>query len=409
MRSVNLGVSFGKDAPLILCSLLTMLMPIGASALEWLDGKVQVHGFVGQGVTYTDHYQVFGTSNDVSLDFREMGINTSVKLLPNLLISAQGLYRDAGASDTQGLRLDFAQIDYSVPLLDSSLVVGTRGGRVKIPFGLYNDTRDVVWTRPTVLLPQSIYLDTLALRQAQIAADGGILYSRYTHGDHRFGVEFLAAELQDNTGGTAAFLTGLPAATSLGGRPLLLGRAVYEWKGGRGRLMATVADVDRDFHSSVPMIASNNGNVKLSIPLFSAQYNAEHWSLTTEYAWIDSERTGFFPGMQKNTSENFYVQGEYRFTQDFSGVLRYDVFHVNREDRDGKQLSEMTGLPRHRFYARDLTVGLRWEFARNFLLAADYHHVTGTAWLNTTENPDLMNGGGVSDWNLFMTMLSFRF
>lgn len=426
MRSVNFDVIFGKAAPMIFCSLLALLMPTAVAALEWLDGKVQVHGFAGQGVTYTDHNQVFGSSRDVSLDFREMGLITSIKPLPNLLISAQGLYRDAGASDTQGSRLDFAQADYSVPLLDSALVLGVRGGRVKIPFGLYNDTRDVLWTRPSVLMPQSIYFDTLALRQAMLAADGGILYGRYTYGEHRFGWEFLAAEPQDSTGGATSFLTGIPnsplipkANGSLGGRPLLLGRAFYEWMGGRGKLMFSIVDLDRDFKSE--SMFYQNGNTKVTYPLFSAQYNAERWSLTAEYGWINSERTGYstaatafiqgLPTWKQNISENFYVQGEYRFTSDFSAVLRYDVLHLNRDDRDGSKMSQLTNgtIAPHRFYARDLTAGIRWEFARNFLLAADYHYVNGTAWLNETDNPTLNNPDTSSHFSLVTAMLSFRF
>jgi hypothetical protein len=426
MRSVNRRLGFGRTGPMILCSVLILLMPVTASALEWLDGKVQVHGFAGQGATYTDHNQIFGTSRDVSLDFREMGINTSVKLLPNLLISAQGLYRDAGASDRQGVRLDFAQADYSVPLLDSSLVLGVRGGRVKIPFGLYNDTRDVLWTRPSVLLPQSIYFDTLALRQAMIAADGGMLYGRYTYGEHRIGWEFMAADPQDGTGGATGFLTGIPnspmfpkADGSLDGRPLLLGRVFYEWMGGRGKLMFSVVDLDRDFRSG--SMFYQNGNTQVTYPLFSAQYNAESWSLTAEYGWIDSERSGystattaFLPGLptwKQNTSENFYLQGEYRFTADFSAVLRYDVLHLNRDDRGGNEMSRLSGglAPSHRFYARDLTAGVRWSFARNFLLAADYHYVNGTAWLNESDNPNLTSPETSSHFSLVTAMLSFRF
>jgi len=423
MRTVNRRLRFTTAAPMIFCSALALLTPTPATAVEWLDGKVQMHGFAGQGATYTDHNQVFGTSRDVSLDFREMGLTASVKPLPNLLISAQGLYRDTGASDTQGTRLDFAQADYSVPLLDSSLVLGVRGGRVKIPFGLYNDTRDVLWTRPSVLLPQSIYFDTLALRQAMIAADGGVLYGRYTHGEHRFGWEFLAAEPQDSTGGATAFLTGIPAnhplipkaEGSLGGRPLLLGRTFYEWMGGRGKLMFSIVDLDRDFRSTSAFY--QNGNTKVTYPLFSAQYNAEKWSLTAEYGWIASDRAGYQPFLQNlptwksNTSENFYVQGEYRFTQDFSAVLRYDVLHLNRDDRDGRELSRLTGgaVPAHRFYARDLTAGVRWSFARNFLWAADYHYVNGTAWLNETDNPNLASPQTSSHFSLVTTMLSFRF
>jgi len=408
MKSVNNIVNLRQSVYMAMIAVSGLLGPVNAPALQWRNGDWQVHGFLSQGFTYTDHHQVFGTSEDGSLDFREMGVNGSVKLLPNLLVSAQGLYRDAGASDNLGTRLDFAQVDYNAPLLNSKLVLGARGGRVKVPFGLYNDTRDVLSTRPTVLLPQSIYFDTLALRQAMISADGGVLYSSYTQGNHRFGFELMTAEPRDDVGGAPAFLTGIANPQGeLSGRPMFIGRAAYEWMGGRGRLMFSIVDLDRDFHSA--SAATPSGNIKVQYPLFSAQYNAEKWSLTTEYGWIDTQRTGFLPVAQKNTSENFYVQGEYRFTQAISGVLRYDVFHVNRDDRDGKTLSGLTGLPRHQFYARDLTTGVRWEFADNFLLAADYHYINGTAWLNTTDNPDLLRGIGDSDWNLFTTMLSFRF
>jgi hypothetical protein len=408
MNPLNGLFNLSNIVPRIMFAALTLLLPFNASALEWHNGDWQMHGFLGQGFTYTDHNQVFGTSRDGSLDFREMGVNASAKLRPNLLVSAQGIYRDTGGSDTLGTRLDFAQIDYSAPLFDSALVLGVRGGRVKVPFGLYNDTRDVLWTRPTVLLPQSIYFDTLALRQAMISADGGLLYGRYTYGEHRLNLEFMTAQPQDNTGGAPEFLTNIPHAQGeLSGRPMFIGRALYEWMGGRGRLMFSVVDLDRDFHSSSPTTPS--GNIKVTYPLFSGQYNAERWSLTAEYGWIDSQRSNTLPTLTKNPSENFYVQGEYRITSDISGVLRYDVFHYDRNDRDGKALSQLTKQPSHRFYARDLTVGARWKFARNFLLAADYHYINGTAWLNEKDNPDLLNGGGTSDWSLFTMMLSFRF
>ena len=108
MKSVNTIVSLRHSVYMAMISLLSLLGPINAPALEWRNGDWQVHGFLSQRFTYTDHNQVFGTSDDGSLDFREMGLNSSVKLLPNLLVSAQGLYRDAGASDDMGTRQDFA-------------------------------------------------------------------------------------------------------------------------------------------------------------------------------------------------------------------------------------------------------------------------------------------------------------
>lgn len=380
----------------------------GAKALDLGTVDWQLHGFASQGLTYTTSNQVFGASRGGSLDFTEVGINGSVRLLPNLLFSAQGLYRNTGGSDREDFRLDFAQVDYNATFLSSALTVGVRAGRVKIPFGLYNDTRDVVWTRPSVILPQSVYFDTLGLRQAMIAADGGLLYSRYNWGEHRFNLEFMVAEPQDDTGDAADFLTGmLDAPGRMGGRPLFLGRAVYEWMGGRARAMFSVVDLDRDFRSK--SIAVPSGNIQALYPLFSLQYNAEDWSLTAEYGWVDQRRSGFVPVPVKGISEGFYVQGEYRLSEDWSAVLRYDVFHADRDDRSGRSLARQTGQARHRFYARDLAVGLRWEFVPNWLIAAEYHNLDGTAWLSPHDNSELLTGGGDPHWDLFSVMVSFRF
>ena len=113
--------------------------------------------------------------------------------------------------------------------------------------------------------------------------------------------------------------------------------------------------------------------------------------------------------MQENTAENYYLQAQYRFTPRWSALLRYDVFHANVDDRDGRDTAALTGRPRHRFFAKDLTFGLRWEFARDWLVAAEYHNVYGTAWLSPVDNPELNLNGGDGHWDLFALMLSFRF
>ena len=72
-----------------------------------------------------------------------------------------------------------------------------------------------------------------------------------------------------------------------------------------------------------------------------------------------------------------------------------------------------SGLPRHRFFAKDLTFGLRWEFAQNWLVAAEYHNIDGTGWLSPIDNPgiNIPPARGVSEghWDLFTLMFSYRF
>jgi len=385
-------------------------LPPAAPALDLGYGDWQLHGFLSQGYTYTSGNNFFGNSRGAgSLDFTEIGVNVLGHPWPNLLIAAQGLYRNAAGSDQEDFRLDYANLDYRLPLGGASYI-GVRAGRVKNPFVLYNEGRDAVWNRPGVLLPTAIYFDALALRQPEISSDGGLLYGRHAFGDHALSAEFLVSEVQDNTGGATEFLTGIPNAPGeLGGRPFFIGRAGYDWMEGRLRLVFTMVDLDRDFESSSPFVP--DGKIKLTAPLGSVQVNLEDWTFTGEYGQIFSERSGFTAGgiPIENTSEVYYVQAQYRFAPRWSALLRYDAFFVNIDDRDGRDTASLIGLPRHRFFAKDITFGLRWEFAQNWLIAAEYHSVNGTAGLSTADNPELNLGGGDPHWDLFALMLSFRF
>ncbi|MFN3920731.1 MAG: hypothetical protein ACK4JF_10670 [Methylohalobius sp.] len=387
-----------------LCCLLGLCQPVKAAS----PFDFQLHGFLSQGYLVSTGNNLFGNSrHNGSLDFTEIGANLSLRPWGRLLISAQGLFRQAGASDEEGVRLDYALLDYYFPVGQTG-TLGVRLGRVKNPFGLYNETRDVVWTRPGVLLPQSIYFDALALRQAMLSSDGGLLYGRYVFGDHALSAEFLVAEPRDDTGGAVEFLTG-GGKGELSGRPMWIGRAAYEWQEGRVRLMFSIVDLDRDFRPSIQGVSS--GSIKTLYPLASLQYNAERWSLTAEYGRVITERKGFTPGgvPMTNTTESFYLQGQYRLNSKLSLLARYDVFFANLGDRDGEKTAKLTGLPRHRFFARDLTLGARWELARNLLLVGEYHFVDGTAWLAEKDNPRLKAGGGDRFWHAVALMVSLRF
>lgn len=392
-------------------SVTTALLSFQAdlAALELGVGDWQAHGFASQGYTLSSEYNFFGQSrNTGSLDFTEVGVNISGHVMPNLLIAAQGLYRNAGGADNEELRLDYAHFDYNLNFED--LKAGIRLGRVKVPFGLYNETRDVVWTRPGVFVPQSIYFDSLALRQPMIAADGGVLYGRYAFGNHALTSELLIADPQDGSGGATEFLTGIPNVRgNMEGRPLITGRVGYEWLEGRFKLLLSVVDLNREFKSDTPGVSS--GKVSALYPLVSMQINLEDWTLTSEYGRVTTERAMFTAGRgpTETTSESFYVQAQYRISQNWSALLRYDDFAANVNDRDGERAAALTGLPKHRFFSRDLTAGFRWEFIQNWMLAGEYHSIWGSGWVTPQDNPELDTGRGRERWDLFAIMLSYRF
>ena len=56
--------------------------------------------------------------------------------------------------------------------------LGFRAGRIKLPYGLYNQSRDVDMARTSVLLPQSVYSEVD--RELLIAYEGVGLYGNVT-------------------------------------------------------------------------------------------------------------------------------------------------------------------------------------------------------------------------------------
>ena len=96
--------------------------------------------------------------------------------------------------------------------------------------------------------------------------------------------------------------------------------------------------------------------------------------------------------MPDSAGESYYFQGVYRFTPEWEGIVRYDAYFADRDDHNGKiwagtDAGRRTGRPAHSRFAKDITVGLRWNITSQFMLRAEYHHVNGTGWLSALDNP----------------------
>jgi hypothetical protein len=372
---------------------------------NWIPQSVQIHGFLSQGFVHTSDNNFFGESADsVSTDYREIGINGSWRVIPELQLSLQFVYRDAGLTDEDGVRVDYALADYSFYSTESTLL-GLKGGRIPTPLGFYNETRDVLSTRPSILLPQSIYFDIN--RNIALSADGGYLYGehRTEYGDIFFDIGGVVPRADDPE---AKFrLTGdFPGEFS--GKMSWVGRLAYEWQSGQVRLSVTYADLVGDYEPEPDTFNLLPGTFKFNPLVFSAQYNAENWSLTAEYALRRTRLTGFglFPD-NDTTGESYYVQGSYQFTSWMEGMVRYDNLFSNKDDKNGKQFEAATGLPNYSRFAHDWTFGLRFTVIPNLLISAEYHRVNGTAWLATIENKDPTKTEQY--WDMYLMMISYDF
>ena len=372
-----------------------------------LPANLQFHGFASQAFIWTSDNDFFGESEDSgTFDFRELGVNSSWQALPSLRLSLQVVARWAGAGDDGSPRVDFGFIDYSL-LSDADNLWGVRLGRIINPLGLYNDTRDVAFTRPSILLPQSIYFDSA--RNLALSADGVQLYGerRTAIGDFFFQVNGGLPRVEDPEFEREIF-TG-EVSGSLEAEPSLIGRLRYERDGGLIRLALTGGQINADYNPGRPIDPLDAGSFRFEPWILSAQYNAERWSITGEFALRRTRLKDFGSALPdvRFTGESYYLQATYRFTPRWEGMLRYDVLYIDRDDRDGDAFAAATGSPAHSRFAKDLTVGLRWDITPSLMLRAEFHHIDGTGWLPIVDNPDV--DATERHWNLFSILASYRF
>ena len=390
----------------VVLALVAGLITFDAPAAEnlWKD-TLQFHGFASQGYIWTSDNNFFGNSKDNgTFDFRELGINGSVRPLPRLQLSAQLLSRRAGEGDDGDIRLDYGFLDYSI-VSNANNLFGVRGGRILNPLGLYNETRDVAFTRPTILLPQSIYFDRT--RNLALSADGGQLYGehRTKFGDFHAQLGVVVPRAHEPDVERSLLGGDFPGETE--GNTSLIGRLLYEKSGGAVRLALSGAMVNIDYSPGGLADPLPPGSIDFDPLVLSAQYNAERLSLTSEYALRDFASEGFGGPPKSFTGESYYFQAAYRFATNWEAVVRYDVLYSDRDDRDGRKFETATGLPAYTRFAKDITVGVRWDITSWAMLRAEYHHVNGTGWLPLEDNPDPL--ALKRHWDLLSVLVSFRY
>src|SRR5579872_2092424 len=132
--------------------------------------SVEVHGFVSQGFILTNgnNYLANDTKHG-SFQFSEIGLNFTKQITDRLRAGVQLFAQDLGPTGNYNAKMDWFYLDYRF-----ADWLGVRAGRVKIPFGFYNEVNDVDSARLPVLLPQSVY--PLQNRNYLLAQTGGEVY-----------------------------------------------------------------------------------------------------------------------------------------------------------------------------------------------------------------------------------------
>ena len=287
--------------------------------------------------------------------------------------------------------------------------IGVRGGRIKNPWGLYNETRDVAFTRPTILLPLAYFERS---RTLFLALDGGQLYADYNTSMGDFSFKFNYGWVNADDKELLIGITSDPTATGhLESDPSFVTQLSYEVLGGEYVFALSYAELNMRYQAK--NIGDPYAQLDADIKSFiiSAQYNGEKISFTGEYSLQWNEFTDIRFGVPDNSpvSEHWYVQAGYRLLDNLQATLRYDSTVQDKNDRYGKGVEAATGgmVPGHLMYAQDIVFGLRWNITPAWMIRAEYHRMHGATTISLLENPDFSKI--VKNWNIYALQVAFRF
>ena len=375
---------------------LTSLVSSRASAVEiGSEGdltSLEVHAFASQGFLLTSSNNYIDTnSKNGSFQFSEIGINFTKSLTDKLRFGVQFDAQDFGTNGNYNFKADWFYGDYRF-----TDWFGMRVGRVKIPFGLYNEINDVDSARVFVLLPQSVY--PIQNRDYLLAQTGGEIYG-YVRMGRAGALDYRAYSgtiyFSTNQPGSAYQIATINVPFLVGGR--LLWETPLEGLRVGGSVQTLRLDSDLAFQGK-PL----NIEIPATLWVASAEYANHDLQFAAEYSrWNvkeDTSNAAVLPPVALQTSERAYGLATYRVNKWLQPGAYYSVYFPNADHRD------------HRADVQhDVAATLRFDINPYWLAKIEGHYMAGTAGLTSTLNGGVPPSQLERYWGVFLVKTTIYF
>lgn len=425
----------------IIGGLLITLLWVTSTPAGKLGDDLFLSGFVSQGyLNSSGNNYLIPRSINGSAEFTEAAIIASAEPLEHLRVGVQFMARNFGDVGNDQVYLDWAYGDYRW-----TDYFGLRAGKIKMPWGLYNEGRDVDMLRTSVFLPQSLYNENMRslilaydgvgaygnlvlddLGDLDYQAYGGTLSSTDQAQDLWQGIYDHAAVKSESLIGQAVDREqGLPAGSSqatyyesrdqevtfpwiwggsliwntpmdglrLGGT-YLNGRFHYNGTARYDVIISEPGEPDR--YQPYDLEVDDTRNMDFLVTA-SVEYTRDPLTLAWEYHHdkISIEET-----------QGWYWMANYQFCPLFTLGTYYSVEWPNKDDRNGQTFVDL-GLPDHYGWQKDFVLSGRFDLYDYWLLKLEYHFVDGAALVNIWDLPE----GEFAErhWGMFTAKTTFHF
>jgi hypothetical protein len=402
-----------KKITVAILAALTASISLHAQEVKILHREVQIHGVASQGLFYSNNnnYLTMDTS-DGNAQFTEYAVNASMQVSEKFRIGAQTYTHKVGNLGGWAPTLDWAVADYR---LKSWL--GFRGGKVKTTLGLFNDTQDMEFLHPWVLLPQAAY--PVDLRGENIAHEGGDLYGKigakklgkfaYTvyggrqPGDMEGGYVYAIdnASTHINSYGGTSFGADLRWTTPVKG--LLFGSSfIAKDLTTLGTAYATTANINYSGPYSKTTLADHTTDLYTEYTFGNFTFDGEYFrqQRQTYTTTIHSNGTPTIPAYTATDSRYGYVSADYRFTK----WLQVGAYNSRFIADWNTNLDTLTN------HVYDQALTARFDLNKNVDLKIEGHFMDGNGGTKVDRGFYPMdNGGGKNgNYNPSTNMLAIR-
>lgn len=328
-------------------------------------------------------------------------------------LSLQGMLFEHDLYESNGSKIDFAFLSKGF-FRSNEKFLTLSVGRVKIPYGLYNESRDSVFSRSSYDLPTSVYFDDLAGRNIFFTSDGGRADLTKSFGNVDYALAITIG--RDRTLSSDTIDTQFADLSTIADVNLTANRALQftvsdtfktiEAKLSYLHVMATAKILaPQQGLSTLPILPDSILSL-IPIDLSGGMPPpATRYTLDTDI-YVASLR--YEPGpvqliveaarnhLQGNGINDLYGIGGYlqlgwQTTPDMKLYGRYDRRHLDEADRRGREFANASGRSAHRafFIRSELGVEIRlspqWRFYGNIAYNDGTLNILATAAVNASE------------------------
>jgi hypothetical protein len=353
-------------------AILQLLLPAPAEARDGADdddlASLEVHGFASQGLilTWRNDYLARDSTRG-SFEFSEFGINLTKRLTDTLQLGGQLFSQDLGPVGNHSPQVDWFYIAYRWRDW-----LGFRVGRLKMPYGLYNEVHDIDAARVPILLPGSVYPQQ---GREILFAHNGVELSGFMRSSELGALDYrlYAGTIFWDPRSLVPVGAGLEADLHV--RYIAGGRLLWDTplEGLRIGASARVLHIDPTFYIPGPPTTVIEIDNQSHLWALSAEHSFGDLVLTAEYArWYADQRSNN-PAVSpplKGVSERAYAMAAYRLVPWFQMGAYYALFFPDTETRKGSENRQ-----------HDWAMTLRFDVNEHWLVKLEGHYMSGTAGL----------------------------